>query len=406
MKKIKSTKVGLCLSVGLLTCSTAIAQTKNSHQSWFNLQIQKNPSVVQAYEQVKTSEFIAASAAQAIYNPSLEGEVEKEGDENNFSIGLSQTIDLWDKQAINKRIGELAVFIGQQNAENHVQSVKADALSALIEWQMAAKASLLAQEQESLLQKLLAIAEDKNSVGLIGQLDAELIYLNLSQALSEIAQMKIALKTAELKVKEYLPEWTTKREVIPAQGLGVSEYRYDENWIKQHPAVVLAQGQFEIKKLQAKLAEKQAKADPTFGVSAGKTGSENTLGLTFSMPLNIRNNYSQDINAAYSDANAEEAAYRAMYRKQRFQAEASFESLTMSQNYFQQWLTITKKSSENTLKLLNKRWDAGDINTSDYLLALNQRAEALYAGVKLEQQVRLNEISYLLAVGQINKLAL
>ena len=53
--------------------------------------------------------------------------------------------------------------------------------------------------------------------------------------------------------------------------------------------------------------------------------------------------------------------------------------------------------------LLNKRWEAGDINTSDYLLALNQRAEGLQAGIQLEKQFKLAEISFVLSMGQLSK---
>ncbi|MBL0688479.1 MAG: TolC family protein, partial [Pseudoalteromonas sp.] len=77
--------------------------------------------------------------------------------------------------------------------------------------------------------------------------------------------------------------------------------------------------------------------------------------------------------------------------------------LIVSKKYYEQWQKLTKGRLDSSENLLNKRWQAGDINTSDYLLALNQRAEGLHAGIRLENQFKLAEISFILSMGQLSK---
>ncbi|MDC9503977.1 TolC family protein, partial [Pseudoalteromonas sp. Angola-18] len=84
----------------------------------------------------------------------------------------------------------------------------ANALTAIVNWQAAKKVAQLLSVRENQLQTLVGIIEDKRKAGLLEPLDAELVYLNLSQVFSEISESQIALKNAEVNVQELLPDWT------------------------------------------------------------------------------------------------------------------------------------------------------------------------------------------------------
>jgi cobalt-zinc-cadmium efflux system outer membrane protein len=367
-------------------------------------QVKKNPAVIEARELLNSSAFKAKSLNQPIYNPNLETSYEREGDGNNYSIGFSQTIDLNDKKSINENIGKLSYIADQNRLKAIFEQTKADALTALIKWQFAQKNAVLAFEQERQLQRLLTIVDEKKSAGILEPLDVELIYLNLSKTLISISENQIKLKETEVKIKELLPDWTPEKVVIPVNGLGLSNYRIDPNWIVQHPVVELAKTEWKVKQISTRLIEKTSKADPTIGLSAGKNDRENIVGITFSMPLNIRNNYSDEIKASYSETLAAEAKFQSVYRQQTFVAKANYESLSTSKKYFEQWRTLTAGRADNSAKLLNVSWESGDISTSDYLTGLSQRADGLYSGIELEMQFKLREISFLLSIGQISHL--
>ena len=158
-KYIKNT--GTCLSFCLLVSISYAAYSKQKSESWLDTQINKDPEIIEARELLIASNHHAKSLTQAIYNPELDASFEKEGDFNNYSIGLSQTIDFWDKRSANTSIGEITLYASQQHLLNLIDSKKADALIALTNWQSAKDTAQLSTERESQLQTLLSIVEDK-----------------------------------------------------------------------------------------------------------------------------------------------------------------------------------------------------------------------------------------------------
>ena len=146
----------------------------------------------------------------------------------------------------------------------------------------------------------------------------------------------------------------------------------------------------------------ETKADPTFGINAGQTDRENVLGVTFSMPLNIRNNYSAQARAVNQQAIAAEANFRSVMRKQRFAIQSSTDTLLTYQMNYQRWQQLMDGRGKRSGDLLQKQWQSGDVSTTEYLLALQQRAEGLIAGIELQSQFQLSQIDWLLQVGQIN----
>lgn len=400
-KYLKNT--GVFLSFCMLVGISNVAYSKQNSVSWLDAQINKDPEIIEARELLKASNHQAKSLTQAVYNPEIEASFEKEGDFNNYSIGLSQTIDFWDKRSANTSIGEITHYASQQQLLLLLDSKKASALTALVNWQAAKDAAQLSTERENQLQTLLSIAENKQKAGILEPLDAELVYLNLSKVFSEIAEYQITLKNAEVKVRELLPDWTPELLTKSSFVFGVKSHSYKTKWIEQHPNVQLAKAKWQEQQAKAQLTAIEYKADPTVGVSAGQNGDDNTIGLTFSMPLNIRNNYSDATKAAYSEAIAAEANFQSIYRKQSFESQANYESLIVSKKYYERWQTLMKDRVDNSTRLLNARWEAGDINTSDYLIALSQRAEGLHSGIQLEKQFRLSEIAFIWSMGQLSK---
>ncbi|MBL1386752.1 MAG: TolC family protein [Colwellia sp.] len=394
---------GLILSLCMAVIFSVASYGKEKNISWLDSQINKDPEVIAAKELLNASSHRAKGLTQAVYNPELEASYEKEGDFDNYSIGISQTIDFWDKQSANKSIGEIDVYVNQQQLLSLLDSKKANALTALVNWQAAKEAAQLLSEREEQLQTLVGIVEDKRKAGLLEPLDAELVYLNLSQIFSEISESQIALKNAEVKVQELLPDWTPNAANLFSFTFGATSYSFNSQWVEDHPKVKLAKAQWKGQQSKAQLTTMESKANPTIGISAGRSSDEDLVGLTFSIPLNIRNNYSDTVKAAYSEAIAAEANFRSVYRKQSFEAKANYESLLVSKKYYEQWRKLTKGRLDSSANLLIKRWEAGDINTSDYLLALNQRAEGLHAGIRLENQFKLAEISFVLSMGQLSK---
>ena len=404
MKIFFQKNIGAVLCVGMslaMLINIQIVNAQPTSTSWLSMQVNKHPDIIAAKEEMNAAFSNAEGNKQPLYNPELETGYEREGDGNNYSIGVSQTIDWWDKRETKEQQANFSLTQASKHFDFLVQEKTAQALQALVTWQAAKKQAVIAQEQEKQLETLLDIVKDRQKAGDLGQVDAELTFLSLSQMLNVTAKVQVQLKQAEAQTKELLRDWTPDKEVIPAQGLTITNYQLSPQWLEQHPLVLAAKAQWKITRSEAQLALLETKADPTIGINAGKNGRENVLGVTFSMPLNIRNNYSAQARAANQQAIAAEANFRSVMRKQRFAIQSSTDTLITYQKNYQRWQQLMDGRGKRSGDLLQKQWQSGDVSTTEYLLALQQRAEGLNAGIELQSQFQLSQIDWLLQVGQI-----
>lgn len=402
-----SVKLTAALIAASLSVSAFATPKENASNDWLTQQINKHPDIVAAKETMNAVFSQAQGSKKALYNPELTSGYEREGDANNFEIGISQKIDWWDKRETREQQFNFNLTQVSKSFTFLQQEKMAQALQALITFKAAREQAEIAREQEQQLSTLLEIVEQRQQTGDLGQVDAELTYLSLSQILNNTAQAQVKLKQTAAQVKELLPDWTADRNVLPTQGMQINNNDasslMQQEWLEKHPLVLAAKAQWQSSKAQAQLAQLETKAEPTFGVRAGKTDQDTLIGLDFSMPLNIRNDFSEVARAANQFANAAESSYRSVLRKQKFAIQASNDTLIAYQNNYQRWVKLMQGRGKRSEDLLTKQWQSGDMSTTEYLLALQQRAEGLNAGIELKSQYRLSQIDWLLQVGQVNQ---
>lgn len=373
-------------------------------KNWLINQIQSHPEIIAAKEQKNAAFSMANSQTQALYNPELESEFEREGDADKYSVGISQTFDWWDKRGIRSRQSGYSREAALQAYELVLQQKIADSLESMVEWRAASKQSELAIQQETQMETLITIIRERQKAGDLSQVDAELALLNFSQKLNETAHAQVRLRQAEAKLRELLPDWSPKQSEIPSELWTQTISQAKAKWADKHPVVVAAKAEWQALQKSAKLAALDAKAEPTFGLNAGKAGEDNVVALSFSMPLNIRNNFSAEVQAANQQALSAESLYRAIRRKQLFAIESSRASLDEFQQRYKRLKSLMRGRGKRTESLLEKQWRSGDMSTTEYLLALQQRAEGLVAGIELQTQYRLARIDWLFQTGQLNTL--
>ena len=158
--------------------------------------------------------------------------------------------------------------------------------------------------------------------------------------------------------------------------------------------------------MAAELARLDTKAEPTLGINTGKDSNEDVIGLTFSMPLNVRNNFSAERRAAAEKALSAEAKFHSVQRKQKYRIQAATNIAQQYQKQFQRWKSLFAKNNTQNQKLLEKQWYTGDLSTSDYLLALQQNMAGALSGIELQEKFQLSIIDWLTATGQVNSYVL
>ena len=389
----------------------AMADSSDSSDSlwvrWFQNQVHQHPKVVAAKEKMNAAFSIADSLEQPLYNPELETEFEREGDANNYQVGINQTVDWGDKRGIGKQMANANRSAAEYDFTLTVQQQSAQSLQALIKWHAANHQARLALKQENQLGTLLDLVKERQRAGDLGQVDAELTVLGLSQTFNTTAQALAQLKQERAHLRELLPDWSPESAQIPERiwlidrGLPQNSIKIPK-WEDEHPAVMAARAEWDGLQKMAELASKKAKADPTFGIAGGKTDDENVLALTFSIPLNVRNNFNAEEKAAHQEALAAEAQYQAIRRKKHYAIRAAYDVLQEYQQRAKRWQDLMAGRSERSQNLLEKQWRSGDMSTTEYLLALQQLTEGSASGIELREQFQLAQIEWLFQTGKIN----
>ena len=288
MKASKHSPRALLCSVLLSIPLFGQAETVN-WTNWLTGQISKHPDVM-ATEQA-AARMDAEASEQLLYNPELSVGADRTGSENNFEAGLSQTIDWSDQQGALKDKAKLIRLSAEADLNEAVLAQTSESLFALVEWRAATRAEEIAESQQHRLDALLEQVEQRQQAGDLGSTDAELLFLSLSQQLSELAQAKAAVDRAETQVRERLPDWRPQDGGIPGHIWPALASRVDNDNLLDHPSIAAARARWQVLRSEAEVVSRRAAASPTVGLSGGRDGGENLVGLTFSIPLNVRNNY-------------------------------------------------------------------------------------------------------------------
>tara|TARA_R110002110_G_scaffold166675_1_gene367473 strand:+ start:33691 stop:34929 length:1239 start_codon:yes stop_codon:yes gene_type:complete len=399
---VLSRRLSACLCVVLLFPVSAAAAPADDWLVWFGGQINQHPDVMAARETMNAAFSLADNAELPLYNPELEAEYEREEQANNYRVGFSQTIDWWDKRAVQQQQAVFDRSAAGYEFELARQTVAAQALQAIVDWHAAQRLSELAQEQESQLDALLEVVQARQESGDLAQLDAELTYLGLSQRLYDTAAAAAFWNEARARLTTLLPGWSQGHGGVPDIVWGSALDAPVAELVDSHPLVLAQQAKWQVAQQNAERVRRAARADPTLGLNAGRSTEGDVAAVSLSIPINVRNNYSGLSRAASQDALAIEAQYRSVRQRQLAQAAAARANLLAYERQYQRWQSLAAGRGERSNNLLQEKWAQGDLGTTDYLLALEQRAAGLTAGIELEQRYRSARIDWMLISGQLD----
>lgn len=385
----------------LLCAGTPAAVAEQRWAGWLLEQIESHPEMAAARETMRAQHALGVARGKPLYNPTLESELEREGDFNNYRIGISQTLDLWNKREYRKDQGQQMRAAAEWRYTAILQQKAAATLRAVANWLAARERAQLAREQQSQLQSLATLLRQKRDSGEMGQLDLDLALLSLSRQLQASAQSAAGFQAADAQLRELLPQWSAMRAQAPASLWRIDPAATPENWLDAQPQLQLAQLDWRQLQEQSRLEKLESRGDPTIGINGGRREQDNTLALTFSMPLNIRNRYDDEIRAADGEALSAEAEFRARRRQLLFEAEGRAQVLRTYRAQIELWQSQVAGSGTSSAALLEKHWRNGDLSTTDYLQALQQRRDGLAAASDLRLQYRLAGINWLETTGRV-----
>ncbi|MBO2555151.1 TolC family protein [Shewanella algae] len=399
------------LGVGALTYQPAFAGEKPDNTSlvaevksgtepslaWFGelkQQILTLPEFQAQEARIREAQYLAKGADRAIYNPELGLSYLNAPEDDTYSLSISQTIDWGDKRAAASALALTELMRLESDITLERSRLYAEVLQALVDQSLAQKKLMFVRAQQNYGEQQLQIARQRAEVGDLSQAELNLMELEQASAISDLALAQKALLDADTRIlarfgRAELPFGSfASRLELPATAAPV-------------PALTSAGLQLELARLQVNQAKAQAAADPNFSLNAEREGSDNKLGIGVSVPLHLRNDYSESIKAAMEAVTAAKAQYQSIEMALKQQQQQFNYSLPRLKQSWLDWQQQALVAGRKAAELLGQRWRSGDLSTSDYLTSRRQLASSFQAGLELEAALYQSWLEWMGASGQL-----
>lgn len=366
--------------------------------------LENNPTIRAAKANVMAALARQRAAAKPLYNPELTGAAQSSV-EDSYSVGINQTVDWANKRGARAQVGGADVQVAEAQLANLRQQLAAEILNALAAYQANQQVVALAKERTQLLQQFAALTRKRHANGDVARVDVDLAQLALSEALAQEADAKVNLNQV-LQVLRAITgfkqaHWPSFPNVLPILQLSDSE---TETLLYRLPVLQILNNQYLSAKARIRLAIKQRYPDPTIGLQGGNTKegeeSRRLIGVTVSIPLFVRNPYRAEVDAANADVIEVDQKRLDLIRQARAEIESSAERYQIFYQTTLQWQEISGKPLSDGMTLIERLWQAGEINTTDYLVQLKQRVDSQIAGAELKGRAWQAWVTWLKASGQ------
>ncbi|MEH6504257.1 MAG: TolC family protein [Cycloclasticus sp.] len=381
--------------------SSYIQQNATLH-NWLNKNVDNNPSVLAALSAIDSAGFQQVAASKALYNPELELDTESVDDVNTTTLGISQTIDWGDSRGAKSSYANSQRLLADMAFQSTQRRIALELLASLSELYTAEALKSLAEQSDSLMQRFATLAKQRFDTGDLGRVNVDLAMLSsaqarfkLADAMSQQVRARQNLMALTGVTNSELPKMPTHFPDPQSQSLDV------DSTVQQLPQMLEATAAVQLAQDNIKVQLGQGVAKPTVALRAGREESAEVLGLTFSMPFQVRNTFRAEVDAANAQMIQAEREANGVYRalKNRFEiADASYD---LSRGAWLFWETSVANTLNEQILLLERLWKAGELNTTDYLIQLSQALETKASAIQQRGHLWTDWSEWLIATGRI-----
>lgn len=386
--------------------SNTISDTSISLNTFIYQVLASNPSIQAAQANVAATQARQNASSQPLYNPELTGEAQQATDKV-YAVGINQTVDWANKRNARSQVGAADLQVAKAQLSVLRQQLVTEVLDAIVRYQTEQQVVAFAKERTTLMQQFVLLTEKRHESGDVARVDVDLAKLALSESLAQQAEVEIdlnkALQTLQATTgfigSTIWPGFPVKLPQLVMSSVD------DEQLMNQLPVIQVLNNQYLSAQARIRLAEQESYPDPTFGIQGGKEdtneGNSGLVGVTVSIPIFIRNNYHAQIDAANFDAI--EAGQERMNRIRQLRAEIenSVKRYHTLYQTTQQWQQVSNQPLTDGMVIIEKLWQGGEINSTDYLVQVKQRIDSQIAGVELKGRTWQAWIDWLNASGTL-----
>lgn len=370
-------------------------------QRWLNKNVDNHPSVLAAKAAVDSAGYQLIAADKALYNPELEFDAET-AETDSASIGLSQTIDWGDTRGARTEMAVSNKAATRFAYESTRRTIAVEFLIGLSDYHTSTALKALAEQGNSLMHRSANLAKQRFDAGDLGKVEVDLANLSYAQARFKLADAI----TLHARAKQNLialtgstnTSWPEPLDKYPDPKTGIPKV---SKTVQQLPKMREITSRVKAAQANIKVQSGQKAANPTIAFRAGKEEEDTLLGLTFSVPLKVRNNFQAEVDSANAEMIQAEREAIDAYRKLKSHLEIAIVSYELSRDAWLAWEKSGADTLSEQIKLLERLWEAGEINTTDYLIQLNQALETKASAIEQRGRMWTDWSEWLIASGKI-----
>lgn len=389
----------------VLPASPAKAATEARPQpvlgEFIQIVVQGHPALEAAQAALDAARARARGQGRPLYNPELEVDYE-DAEVRTKQVGLAQTFDWSGKRSARADVAQAEVTAAEATYDIARKSLLTELLTGLAEHQARLDVFQLSKRRVELNYDFLGLAERRNRAG-------DLPKTQLLTARLALAEAKVNRTTAQgdlAGARENLVAIVGEKRSLWPRMEGVPSQNPpppDVARLEKLPELRFARSQAQTFRSRIQVARKNRVPDPTLGVRYGEEGATSLLGLRLSIPLPIRNSFRAEVDAARADVIVAEQSYSDIYRRAEARLGTSHERYLAVAAAWKDWREGGAEPLEEQRLLLQRLWQAGEINAVDYLVQLNQTFATEIASSELRGRLWSAWFNWLDASGAVDE---
>lgn len=394
---------GACAVFAPVVAPGPPTQADRALSAWVADILSANPEIQAARAAIEAAGGRLRAAGQPLFNPELELEYEN-SEIDTTAGGISQTIDWSDKRAARTAVSDSRLESARAELLSKRHGLATALLLALADWQTAGAIVLISEKQNMLVERFAHLAEQRRKAGDLGQVELDLAHLAAADAAFELANARENMLRAQQAVAALSGTdeqgWPPFSEQLP----DVDLHRVDmERLLKALPSIRVAMARVAAARASVQLSNREKRPDPTVGFRVGKEDSDTLTGVTLSVPLFVRNTYSAEVDVA--NAELVETEHEAANRWQLARAEllAAARIYRNACHAWKNWEASGAPRLGQRTDLLDRLWQAGEINTTDYLVQLKQALDTEVSAIEQRGRMWQAWAAWLAASGQVDQ---
>ncbi len=368
--------------------------------AWVEQTLARNPELQAAAAFTEAERARLAGAARPLYNPELELEFERT-DTTLATAELLQPVDWHGKRKAREPVADDRVSVARAEYEALKERLTGELISALADYEGSRAMVDLAARQVAPLKRFADVARGRGRAGNLGQIEVELAGLAYVEGEMAAAAHKAALADAldalyRITGVGDVPEASLPQ--VPAEALPRSSASAE--LAARHPDVRAARARVRVADAAVRSADTDRRADPTIGIRGGRDEGEDLFGLRLVIPIQVRNDFRAEVDAARSES--VQAAHTAaqVERQTLAQLNAAHIRYRALLQAWRIWEREGRGRLETRLNLLERLWRVGELSTTAHLVQVKQSLETENAGLTLQRGLWHGWIAWLRAAGQ------